>query len=328
MDTKTSSLPFVPKREISIARSIRLSGTSQKAVVSVWLLITLLSGISWVLSLSALYLWDRVPAAEAPRYFPDMTSENVQAHADWQMTVLQAGFSLAGYASYFLIARLVAGLALFAVSLTLVNRYRNHLMAMLMAIVLSLFAAAGIWGNPLFGSAVAIAPWMQYPVQLLNWLLWCAAIVIFTFPDGTFTPRWTAWLAVLLIPLTFLNAFDIDIILNPANWPAPFYLLPNFVFIGGALVVVLIRYTRTTSPSQKQSLRGYVIGLSLLVGIYFVNLLLTDIYYLLAGRPLFEGNTAGLKYVLVNEPIWFACETFFAVGLALSVFRDRLLDGE
>lgn len=325
---KTGSMTIVPKREISIARSLRLAGTSQKIVVSVWLLITVLSGMSWVLSLSALYLWDRVPAVEAPRYFPDMTSESIQAHADWQTTVLQAGFSLAGYASYFLIARLIAGLSLFLVSFRLVYRYNNHLMAMLMATVLSLFAAAGIWGNPLFGPAVAIAPWMEYPAQLLNWLLWCAAIVIFTFPDGTFTPRWTAWLAALLIPLTFLNAFGIDIFLNPANWPAPYYLLPNFVFIGGALLAVVQRYTRTASAAQQQSLRGYVIGLSLLVAMYFVILFLTDIYYLLAGGPLFEGNAAALRYVLVNEPIWFACETLFAVGLARSVFRDHLLEGE
>ena len=34
-----------------------------------------------------------------------MTSEGVQAHADGQQTVLQAGLSLFGYALYFLIAR-------------------------------------------------------------------------------------------------------------------------------------------------------------------------------------------------------------------------------
>lgn len=328
MSTKTSSMLSVPKTEVSIARSPRLPGTSQKVVVSIWLLITLLSGISWALSLYALYLWDRVPAAESPIYFPDMTAEDVQAHVDWQTTVLQEGFSLAGYALYFLIARLVAGVSLFLVSFRLIYRYNNNLMAMLMAILLSLFAAAGIWGNPLFGSAVAMAPWMNTPSQVLNWLLWCGAIVVFTFPDGKFTPRWTVWPAALLIPLTFLSAFGIDIFLNPANWPAPFYLLPNFFFIGGALLAVLYRYARTASAGQKRSMRWYVIGLSLLVGIYFVNLFLTDIYYLLAGRSLFEGNAATLKYVLINEPIWFACETFFAVGLALSVFRDQLLEGE
>jgi hypothetical protein len=328
MSTKISSIPLAPKKGVSIARSPRLSGIAQKIVVSLWLLITILSAVSWSLSLYGLYLWDRVPAAQSPLYFPEMTSEGIQAHADWQTTVLQAGLSLSGYALYFLIARLIAGLSLCLVSFRLMSRYRDHLMAMLMAILLSLFAAAGIWGNPLFGSAVAVAPWMNTPSQLLSWLLWCGAIVIFTFPNGEFTPRWTVLLAALLIPLTFLSAFGIDVVLNPANWPAPFYLLPNIFFIGGALLAVLYRYAGTVSAGQKQSLRWYVTGLSLLVGIYFVNLFLTDIYYLLAGQPLFNGNAANLKYVLLNEPIWFACETFFAVGLALSVFRDHLLEAE
>lgn len=328
MSTKTSSMSSLPKREFSIARSPRLSGSSRKIAVSLWLLITVLSGMSWVLSLYALYLWDRVPAAEAPLYFPEMTSEGVQAHTNWQSTVFQAGFSLAGYSLYFLIARLIAGLALFLVSFWLIFRYHDHLMALLMAILLSLFAAAGIWGNTLFGWAVEIAPWINYPSQLLSWLLWCGAIVPFTFPDGKFTPGWTVWLAALLIPLTFLSAFGIDIFLNPANWPAPFYLLPNLFFIGGALLAVIYRYARTASSEQKQRLRWYTIGLSLLVGIYFANLFLTDIYYMLAGRSLFNDNAAALIYVLLNEPVWFACETFFVVGLALSVFRDRLLEGE
>jgi hypothetical protein len=88
MSTKTSSLSFVPKKEFSLAHTPRLSGISQKINVSVWLLITIVRGMSWVLSLYALYLWDRVPAAESPLYFPDMTSESVQAHTDWRNTVL------------------------------------------------------------------------------------------------------------------------------------------------------------------------------------------------------------------------------------------------
>jgi hypothetical protein len=56
-------------------------------------------------------------------------------------------------------------------------------------------------------------------------------------------------------------------------------------------------------------------------------LLLTDIYYLIAGQSLFQTTNAALTYVLINEPIWFASEIFFAAGLALAVFRDRLMEG-
>jgi hypothetical protein len=57
-------------------------------------------------------------------------------------------------------------------------------------------------------------------------------------------------------------------------------------------------------------------------------LLVTDVYYWIAGQSLFQSTSAGLTYVFINEPIWFACETLFAVCLALSVFRNRLLEGD
>ena len=123
-------------------------------------------------------------------------------------------------------------------------------------------------------------------------------------------------------------AFNIDIALNPDSWPGPLYLLPNILFIGGGLFAVIYRYRNTVESQQKQAMRGYVWGISLLVVVYFMNLLVTDIYYLIAGHSLFQSNNARLTYVLLNEPIWFACEILFAAGLALSVFRDRLLEGE
>jgi hypothetical protein len=308
------------------AASPRLAGISQKIAIVLWGLVTLTSLFSLSLSIYRLNLWDRIPAAESAIYFPDLTPEGVQFHADWQETVLQTGLSLSGYALIFTLARIIGSLSLFVVGFLLIRRYSNHLMAVLMAVLLSVFAAAGIWNNPLFGWGVPFAPWLNFPVQVLGWLLWCGAIVIYTFPDGKFTPRWTLWLAVLLLPLTFIMAFDIDIFLNPGNWPGPLYLLPNILFIGGGLFAVIYRYRHTVDFEQKRALRWYVWGISLLVAVYFTNLLVTDIYYLIAGQSLFQSINSSLTYVLLNEPIWFACETFFAVGLALSVFRDKLLE--
>jgi hypothetical protein len=289
-------------------------------------LVTLTSLLSLSFSVYRLNLWDRIPAAESTRYFPDLTPEDVQSHADWQNSVLETGLSLSGYALIFTLARIIGGLSLFVVGFMLIRRYSDHLMAVLMAVLLSVFAAAGIWGNPLFAWGVPFAPWLSFPIQVLGWLLWCGALVIYTFPDGKFTPRWTLWLAILLLPLTFFLAFDIDIFLNPGNWPGPLYLLPNILFIGAGLFAVIYRYRHTVDHEQKRALRWYVWGISLLVAVYFINLLVTDIYYLIAGQSLFQSINSGLTYVLLNEPIWFACETFFAVGLARSVFGDKLLE--
>jgi hypothetical protein len=311
-----------------LAISPRLSGISQKIAIVLWGLVTITSLFSLAYSVYSLNLWDRIPAAELPRYYPDMTAKDVQLQAEWKNTVLQAGFSLSGYALIFTVARIIGGLSLFIVGFMIIQRYKYKLMAVLIATFLSVDAAAGIWNNPLFGWGVNSAPWLKYPVQVLGWLLWCGAIVVYTFPDGKFTPRWMLWLAILLVPLTFIMAFDIDIFLNPGNWPGPLYLLPNILFIGGGLFAIIYRYRHTAELQQKRALRWYVWGISLLIVVYFINLLLTDVYYLIAGHSLFQSNSSILNYVLLNEPIWFACETFFAVGLALSVFRDKLIDSD
>jgi hypothetical protein len=144
-------------REFASAYGPRLSGIAQKMAISLWLLITIVSLISLALSIYSLYLWDSVPAADSPRNFSEMTSEDIQALIDWQHIVLQAGFSLSGYAFIFTAARLIGGIWLFTVGFLLVRRYSDRWMAMLMATLLSVFAAAGIWNNPLFGWAVSRA---------------------------------------------------------------------------------------------------------------------------------------------------------------------------
>jgi hypothetical protein len=311
--------------QVKVQNGFRLSGVLPKVGIVLWGLVTITSLLSLSFSIYRLNLWDRIPVTETTRYFPDMTPEYVQLHADWQNMILETGLSLSGYALIFTLARIIGGLSLLVVGFLLIRRYSNHLMAVLMATLLSVFAGAGIWGNPLFEWGVAFAPWLSYPVQVLGWLLWCGVIVIYTFPDGKFTPRWTIWLAILLVPLAFFLAFNIDIVLNPSNWPGPLYLVPNVLFIGGGLFAVIYRYRQTMKFEQKRALRGYVWGISSLVIVYFINLLMTDIYYLIAGHSLFQSTGARLTYVLLNEPIWFACEAFLAIGLALAVFRDNLI---
>jgi hypothetical protein len=314
------------KGKIMPAVALRLTGIWQKTGIIVWGVITLVSLLFFAVSLYSLNLWDRVPADQASRYFTDLTAKDVQAHADYQVVVLQAGYSLAGYASIFTVVRFLGGLALFAVGFLLIYRHNDSLMAVLMAILLSVFAAAGIWANPLFSWAVAIAPWMHIPASFLGWALWCGLVVLYIFPDGRYTPRWTLWLSVAVIPLTFLMAFSINIFLNPDNWPDPFTLLPNIIFIGAGFFAILYRYWHKTSTDEKQRLRGYVLGLSLLMVAYYANFFINEIYYRLAGHPLLQGYRADMNYVLVFEPLWYALQVCFAIGLAVSVFRNRLLE--
>jgi hypothetical protein len=304
---------------------LRLAGGARKIVLIIWGLITILSLLSFTLGVFGLNVWDRVPAAQAPHYFPEMTPQDVQSHADYQNVVLQSGMSLAGYALIFSSVRILGGLAMFLAGFLLILRYSDRLPAVLMAFLLSVFAAAGIWGNPLFNWAVSLAPWMKFPASLLAWLLWCGVIVIYTFPDGKFKPRGLFWMAILVIPISLIFAFKINIFLNPDNWPSPFDLLPNILFIGGALFSILYRHGRSSDPAKNRRLGWYVLSLSLLITVYFVDFFINNVYPL-GGNLLIQGYQAGMKYALIYEPVWYALEVFFAVSLTISVFRNKLLE--
>jgi hypothetical protein len=314
------------RSNFSTLLSAQLSNTSQTIVVIFWALVTLTSLVSLSLSVYALNLWDRLPAADLSKHYPDMTVERLEFLSAYKDTVIETGLSLSNYAMIFSAARLIGGLALLTVSALLIRRYSNRPVAVLMAIFLSAFAAAGIWYNLLFDWAVSIVPWMEYPVQALGLLMWGGgAFAIYTFPDGRFVPRWMAWLVAAIIPLAFLLVLNIDIFLNPNTWPGLLYLLPNILFVGGALISILYRQ-QEAGHAQKRAMLWYVSGAVLLVVIYFINLAMTDVYYSITGQSLFQSNSAVLAYVLINEPLWYAIEVFFAVGLALSVFRGQLLE--
>lgn len=50
-------------------------------------------------------------------------------------------------------------------------------------------------------------------------------------------------------------------------------------------------------------------------------------YFVTGGFPL-QTMRDILLYVLAKEPVWLAFETLLAIGIARSVFRDKLLGDE
>ncbi len=303
----------------------RLAGIWQKISISGWAVLFLFCLLCAVMSISALNIWDRVPAAESHRYLANLTDEFVAGKAAFQQDVLATGLSLAVFANTLTAFRAIGSLALFILSALVVRRYPRHLMAVLFSILLAVMGAVGVWLSPLSAWSTLLAPWMAVPGKVLNLLLWFGLIFLYAFPDGRFTPRWTMGLGVLLIPIVIAMAFDLPVFFNPRPWPAPLDLLPNFLFIGAALFSVLYRYGKA-DLARKAQLRGFVLGITLLICLYFILLFITDIYGDITGHSIFSSSRDVVVYTLVSEPLWYVLELAFAIGTARSLFRGRLLD--
>jgi hypothetical protein len=72
-------------------------------------------------------------------------------------------------------------------------------------------------------------------------------------------------------------------------------------------------------------MKGFVVGLSLLMIMYFVQLFFIDAFRIVTGHGPFSTDRSLLTYVLISEPLWYLLELVFVVGTARSILRDRLL---
>jgi signal transduction histidine kinase len=157
-------------------------------------------------------------------------------------------------------------------------------------------------------------------------LLISMILLFYLFPDGRFTPRWTAWLvlpATILILLFFVVAiffpgpWPVDTSLaDEVGWGIFVYTLFGTAFAG--LVSQIIRYRRSSSLKQRQQTKWALLGLSSLILGPFFDWVILD---------LFLGRWVGYSlrhfvslYLSILIPI------FLPLTIAFSILRYRLWD--
>ncbi len=138
-------------------------------------------------------------------------------------------------------------------------------------------------------------------------LLLCA----FVFPDGRYVPRWTRWLALLmLVYWVVLASFP--------SWRLDQSLLSLvifFSFVLGAIALQLYRYRRVSTPQQRQQTKWAMFGVSLAVAGNILPRLLYLVLY-----PLSGGSS--LAFALeVSLIMGFMLAIPFTLGIAILRYR-------
>jgi hypothetical protein len=198
----------------------RLAGVWQKLGIVAWAVIFLLCLAAFIMSISYGGLWYRTPYTDIsqldPTYEPAAIEDSLKP---FQEAISNLGLTLDIYAHYFTLLRILAGLPYFILSFMIIRRLSDRLMAMIFAMALCLLGAAGTWYNPLWESIPESYPWHPFLDKLLTGLLFCSVIILYSFPDGRFVPRWTRWLALLVVPYAVVSYFALDDApFNPWNW--------------------------------------------------------------------------------------------------------------
>jgi hypothetical protein len=160
-------------------------------------------------------------------------------------------------------------------------------------------------------------------------------LLLYTFPDGAFVPRWTVFLALtwgaLLITTTYFPTSPLSL----RVWPPGFQLMTLLLFSGAGVYAQIYRYRRFSSPIQRQQTKWAVFGLVLAVSgpfAYFLPFVILpslqgvavpNILYQRVGATLF---TFSLIFRLTGLTLFYFVLLIFPISFAIAILRYRLWD--
>jgi signal transduction histidine kinase len=321
-DVSQAGVPERPVHGPHLAGIWRILGNSA------WVAVLLLSLLAWILAIYVWNQWDRATVAEAISQNPKMTADDIHAVTEEKDAIHQLGLSLPVYADFFSTLRVLAGIPFFFLSLLIVRRRSDRLMAVLFAMFLAAAGAAGRFISPNWQALGGefFYPWMAVPVRLLSFILNCSIILLYTFPDGRFVPRWTRWLALFVIVWFYFVNLAGNSAIDMYNLPGPIPVVVPKVLLVTGVFAFIYRYRRDASRVQKQQLKWVVASFMPLMLLYFIQYFTFDFPIALTGQGLLTTSAQALVFTLITEPLWYVGQVLLAVAFGLAVFRYRLWD--
>ncbi len=230
-------------------------------------------------------------------------------------TLHHLGISVDGYALFRLISTIAFAVVSFVVAGVLVWRRSDEWMALLVAFMLVMLGVVGVT-NTVAGSA----SFWQFPAQLLSVLSFPTYFFVFmAFPDGRFSPRWTRWLVITFLALSFCYSFYSGTF-NGFSW---FNLFGGLLFVG--LIISLpatqiYRYRYVSTSMQRQQAKWVVFGLAIVIALEFVP------YFFTLFLPPF--NQPGSLYSLLFNPDIGGnpLNLLLPLSFGIAILRYRLWD--
>jgi hypothetical protein len=178
----------------------------------------------------------------------------------------QLGLSVDFYIAYLLLLGIIPAVAYFAVATIIFWRKSDEPMALFTALLLVLFGAT-IWGSTEeLGVIHPILEWLNRVLESLSFAF--LFLFFYLFPSGRFVPRWTRWLAGVLIAVTVPMVLFPASLLNIERWPTLAYVLVLLGWLLAGVCAQVYRYLRVSSPTQRQQTKWVLFGYTAALGGY------------------------------------------------------------
>jgi len=193
-----------------------------------------------------------------------------------------------------------------------------------MAVFVSFVLFTGGLASPPILETMVPHPFWYWPVFLVQSMSFGGNIILFyLFPSGQFVPRWTRYLAAvmlmwivagLVLPPNFPN--------HPRNWPVLLWALVVIGWFATSAFAQLYRYRYVSTFIQRQQTKWIVFGS---IGSLIPNSILVLLYLILPS--LNQPGPSQELYILLTHPFYYLIfPALMPISIAISILRYHLWD--
>ena len=265
-----------------------------------------------------LFVWNLLLwPASAPTNLTLIRPSNTWTDTALLAAIQEAGLSVVSLNAYQMLLTSIPALLFVIVAGIIFVRRSTDWFSIYLSLLLVIF---GTMSNSLASAIRDVHPVLNLLKPLLSNAGWIGLFPMFyLFPTGTFVPRWTRWMLVVLASFLLL------LLLNTAGWLTQALFDPIGISIAMALFMggagsQIYRYQKHSDMIQRQQTKWVLIAIVIFVLSTFLAL----------GRLLLQPAQSftadGLRAYLIVSSIFSVVNLLLPVSIGFAILRYRLFD--
>ncbi len=173
------------------------------------------------------------------------------------------------------------------------------------------------------GSLFFADPRLRIPLLVLFALEMASVyVLLFTFPDGHFVPRWTIWPVLVSVAYVFSAYLGPVVAEGPLRWPPTPVSPAVYIPIGIAAVFQIYRYRHRSTQQEREQTKWIVYGLTIAtIGLLCFHWIVPAVW-----PQVLEPGPDRLAYIVVGLPLVDAALMLFPLTISISILFHRLWD--